>query len=600
MIGPEWNQEKMIIFARWIMVLTVIASLFFFQSDNPEALGDMSSLLKLAIGALLGTIMLTMLFQRLRIDQYHLICWVFDLTIVSLLIKFTGGAFTLSPEGSAAVSANLFVFFMPLLVLSNSVNKPWFLSLGSAIVINGILAYLFTLPAGIQNVPWSMYAIIAIMNFAIGAFFLFSEQWIVVGDTEEALKKQKELDKAYQNLRKEVAQRQKREQELFDKTRKLATVIQVSRILGSSMHLGDLFNVIIEKAREEMNSQMAFVMLVKNNKLEIMQSIGVSDITKELFNTEIAPGQGLLADIVLSTKSFRLNSQDHEDLLSSFTGATEKIRTLLVVPLRAPKDETPLGAVGVANLLVGQEYTEEHEDFLGIFAIEAAMFIKQLKLREDLERSYFELIISLAQAIEAKDPYTRGHVNRVANYAVRLAKALRLPNSEVARVEKAAILHDVGKIATPEHILNKPGRLTDEEFAIMKDHVVESRKLLSEITSSIDEKIKAYVAYHHERWDGFGYPQGLKAEEIPLGAQIIAVADTFDAMTSDRPYRKGFSFEEALTRLIDSAGTQFNPKVLHTFYDLMGYDVNTKKLSSAVLETIEISHSSSLLTAHKD
>lgn len=588
MIGPEWNQEKMIIFVRWIMVVAIIAGLFFYLSGHPDSMGDTSRLVKLGAGALIGTILLTLLFQKFQVRQYHYFCWLFDVAIVTLLVSFTGGAYSVLPKGATGIPTNIFLIFFPLLVLSNSVGKPWYSGLGSATAVNGILAYLFYMANPGAPIPWTLYVLLAVFNFAVGSFFLFTEQWIVVGDTEETKKKEQELDKAYQNLRKEVAQREKREQELYDKTRKLTTVIQVSRLLGSSMHLGDLFDVIIEKAREEMNSQMAFIMLTQNDEMSVVHSIGVSEITKDIFKCRVAPGQGTFSDVIIQSKSFRLNSREHKDMFQTFAGSIEKMRTLLVVPLRAPKDDKPLGVLGVANMLVGENYTEEHEDFLGIFAIEAAMFIKQLKLRQDLERSYFELITTLAQAIEAKDPYTRGHVNRVADYAVRLSKALKLPVSEVDRVEKAAILHDVGKIATPEHILNKPGRLTDEEFAIMKDHVVESRKLLAEITSGIDESVKSYVSFHHERWDGKGYPKGLKGDQIPLGAQIIAVADTFDAMTSDRPYRKGFEAEDALSRLIDAAGTQFNPRVLHTFFELMDFDVKSQKIRPRITETVEM------------
>ncbi|MCD4782544.1 MAG: HD domain-containing protein [Candidatus Eremiobacteraeota bacterium] len=590
MIGPQWNQEKMIIFARWILVVAIFAGMFFFLSEDRQSLGKAGTLLYLGIAAFVCAIFITLLFQHIKIEQYHYIAWVVDVVIVTLLVKFTGGAFFTHSGGVISVPVNFFMFIFPLLVLSNSVGRPWFSGIGSAVIVNVILAYLFAttpLSKGMV-VPWSIYAMFAVFNFALGSFFLFSEKWIVIGDKTETKKREVELEKAYKNLRKEVGQRQKREQELFDKTRKLTTVIQVSRLLGSSLHLMDLFDIIIEKAREEMDSQMAFVMLKKGEELEVVHSIGVSEITKDIFKCRVAPGQGIFADVMLHSKSLCLNNIDHKDIFEDFAGSIERLRTLLVVPLRAPKDDSPLGVLCVANLLKGEEYTEEHKDFLGIFAIEAAMFIKQVKLRHDLEKSYFELITTLAQAIEAKDPYTRGHVNRVADYATRLAKALKLPSGEVTKIEKAAILHDVGKIATPESILNKPGRLTDDEFAIMKDHVVESRKLLSTVTYGIDDKTKDFVAYHHERWDGKGYPKELKGDQIPLGAQIIAVADTFDAMTSDRPYRKGFADEEALKRLVDSAGTQFNPKVLHTFFELMDFDPKTMKIRPRITETVEI------------
>ncbi len=587
MIGPEWNHEKSVVFLRWIFVLAVFASLLFFTMEHPNAIPHSRELLVLGGIALVLTFMLNTLFGKVDLNQYHYLGWAFDFIVIFLLIKYTGGAF-FEPAKTTPPFVNIFLFLFPLLVLNNSIGKNWQSGLGSALLVNIALLYFLLTTQGALKTYWSLFAFLGIFNFALGSLFMFSEQWIVVGDTTELKEREREVEQAYQTLRKEIEIRKRREQELSDKISKLHTITQVSRALGSIYDLPHLFEMIVEKAKEEVNSQMAFIMLEKDSFLEVVHAEGVSEITQDVFKCRVAKGQSVIADVMLKSEPIRISRKENPDIFSDFAGATERLKTMLLVPLKAPKDKKPIGVLGVANLYVGDSYTQEHEDFLAVFAIEAAMFIRQLQLKHDLERSYFELIMALAQAIEAKDPYTRGHVQRVAEYSIRLARALRLPPSEISRIEKAAILHDIGKIATPEHILNKPGRLTDEEFAIMKMHVVESRKMLSEITAGIDEKTKDYVAYHHERWDGKGYPEGLKGDEIPLGAQIIAVADTFDAMTSDRPYRKGFPPEEALRRLINTAGTQFNPHILHTFFDLMNFDKETGKIKSIVTDTIEI------------
>ncbi|CAN0459812.1 unnamed protein product, partial [Phaeothamnion confervicola] len=178
---------------------------------------------------------------------------------------------------------------------------------------------------------------------------------------------------------------------------------------------------------------------------------------------------------------------------------------------------------------------------------------------------------ALAQATEAKAPYTHSHVARVRDYSVKLARSMGLPPEFVRDVDTAAILHDVGKISTPDHILMKPGALTDEEFEIMKQHAANSVKILRDI-SSVSPSIQKMVLHHHERWDGKGYPSAIRGQEIPLGAQIIAVADCYDAMTSDRPYRKGFTPAEALKRMEQGAGTQFNMEVLCYFLALWNYE----------------------------
>ena len=180
----------------------------------------------------------------------------------------------------------------------------------------------------------------------------------------------------------------------------------------------------------------------------------------------------------------------------------------------------------------------------------------------------------MLEALRIKDDYTRWHVKRVADYSKDIAEALGLPPAEVKRIHRAAVLHDIGKIRTPDEILKKPGKLDDEEFKIMRQHSAEGKRILSQLKGGVDKKILDYVGYHHERWDGKGYPEGLKGDDIPAGAQIIAVADTYDALTSDRPYRKGMPQEKALSIMAENSGTQFSPVVLKKFLEMMGYREN--------------------------
>lgn len=187
-----------------------------------------------------------------------------------------------------------------------------------------------------------------------------------------------------------------------------------------------------------------------------------------------------------------------------------------------------------------------------------------MRLYRKLERSYYETILGLAQAIEAKDPYTHGHVSRVEQLSVFLCQAMGVDTATTEIIAKAAILHDVGKISIPDQILLKPGPLTPEEFEVMKTHTINAQPILSNITS-LPPQVTEIVVHHHERYDGSGYPHHLKGRAIPLGAQIISVADSFDAMITDRPYRRGLSFEEALKRLEDCRETQFSPYILDKF-----------------------------------
>jgi putative nucleotidyltransferase with HDIG domain len=169
----------------------------------------------------------------------------------------------------------------------------------------------------------------------------------------------------------------------------------------------------------------------------------------------------------------------------------------------------------------------------------------------------------LASDLEASDPYTHGHSRRVARYASMIASQMGLAESEVAKIRVAAALHDVGKINTPVEILHKPGRLTDEEFAVVKRHPVDGAQMIS--LQVDDEQLESIVRHHHERLDGTGYPSGLVGAEIPLGARIIAVADTFDAVTSERPYRGAKPHKAALDILRAEGGTQLDPNAVRAF-----------------------------------
>jgi len=181
----------------------------------------------------------------------------------------------------------------------------------------------------------------------------------------------------------------------------------------------------------------------------------------------------------------------------------------------------------------------------------------------DIRQSFLDAIETLSLAIEAKDLYTRGHSTRVADYVGTLAKELKWSDDRVERLQYVAVVHDLGKVAVPESILKKPDRLNEEEFQEMKTHAEIGATIMAN-TKYFDEGADI-IRHHHERWDGTGYPARLRGEEIPMGARILAVADSFDAMTSDRPYRKALGFDVALQEILKGAGTQYDPAVVEAF-----------------------------------
>jgi putative nucleotidyltransferase with HDIG domain len=190
--------------------------------------------------------------------------------------------------------------------------------------------------------------------------------------------------------------------------------------------------------------------------------------------------------------------------------------------------------------------------------------IARLKRAAEENRELFlDTIRALAQAIDAKDPYTRGHSERVNRYSVLIARQLGLNDADIADVHVATLMHDVGKIGVHDKILQKPGKLTPDEFEIMKTHTVLGANIMSRIRQM--KRVLPGLRWHHERWQGGGYPDGLVGKQIPLMARIIAVADTFDAITTHRPYQKAMTFPEALELLNRIKGVAFEERIVGAF-----------------------------------
>nr|WP_263324302.1 HD-GYP domain-containing protein [Neobacillus sp. Marseille-Q6967] len=198
------------------------------------------------------------------------------------------------------------------------------------------------------------------------------------------------------------------------------------------------------------------------------------------------------------------------------------------------------------------------------------------KVRED----NIALIKALANALDSRDTYTLHHSENVTRYAVEIAKKMNLSKDMCNAIRIGGLLHDIGKIGIPENILNKPDRLTDDEYSIIKLHPTIGYEMIKRITTFTDNGVLDIVLYHHERYDGTGYPKGLKGDQIPLAARIVAVADTFDAMSSKRVYRKELDLEYTLNEIRRNKGTQFDPKIVDIFFSLFEHEGQLTKEKS--------------------
>jgi response regulator RpfG family c-di-GMP phosphodiesterase len=235
--------------------------------------------------------------------------------------------------------------------------------------------------------------------------------------------------------------------------------------------------------------------------------------------------------------------------------------SLVAVPLRNMRTRL-LGWISVASFTKNKRFDEGQRKLLAIVASRAAAAIENARLYEDLRATFQQTIHGLAKAIDKMDRYTAGHSDRVATYAMYLAVRLRLPPDVVEVVRQSALMHDIGKIGCVMN-LNKPGKLTQDEYEIFKKHPGFGKDILDPIRFL--HPLIPGVHLHHERWDGRGYPLGLKGNDVPLIARIIAVADTYDAMTSDRAYRRSLPHEVAVTEIERCSGSQFDPEVSDAF-----------------------------------
>ncbi len=258
-------------------------------------------------------------------------------------------------------------------------------------------------------------------------------------------------------------------------------------------------------------------------------------------------------------------------------------KELYILLLTGHKDLAP--PLETIKRLDIQGYCEKSDKFdqilllveSGIKAVSQMNLIKDIneelkETNEKLEQAYMESIETLRYTVEAKDPYTRGHSDRVAEYSVLIGKYLGLSEEDLRTLRIGGLFHDIGKIGIPDSILLKPGKLTDDEYSEIKNHPAIGTHILSNAT--IFKDILPIVKHHHERYDGFGYPGKLKGENIPYFARIAALADTFDAMTSKRSYRDSLPLDVVIAEIEKNKGTQFDPKLADVFLDILNNHYN--------------------------
>ncbi|MBD3380465.1 MAG: HD domain-containing protein [Candidatus Omnitrophica bacterium] len=338
----------------------------------------------------------------------------------------------------------------------------------------------------------------------------------------------------------------------------------------------DCFNLIDSKGVEGMKIPVGFIRLTFTNPLVKLFNERRNFTISE---TGAVSYKGLLDSLTRNEKV--AGNTGLSELVKLSIKQMELLKATLCVPIYYKKDL--LGVFVLGKKLSNMSFCRQEISFFGTLANDVAMAISNANLIQDLQEKIYEVhelyerehrifintSISLAAAIDARDPYTHGHTERVTQYALSISEELDdLPEAQAylnfrETLHIAGLLHDVGKIGVPDSILNKEDQLTSEEYERIKEHSLTGAAILypiSELKGVCNE-----VRAHHERYDGEGYPDGLKADEIPFVARIIAVADTFDAVTSDRPYRRKKPAETAVRIIEENSGTQFDPVVVSAF-----------------------------------
>jgi putative nucleotidyltransferase with HDIG domain len=334
-------------------------------------------------------------------------------------------------------------------------------------------------------------------------------------------------------------------------------LFEISKVLVSEFDLAGLFRIITEVIVQEFQADRLSLMLIDEAGEELMIR-ACHGLPPELASqARRRAGEGVSGLVVKHGKPFIISNGHHPDpeVMQALNRENMPVSSMSVPLMGRNK------VIGVLNISKYKQpsFTTSDLQIASILASQVVSALENARLYDNLRDSYVRTVQALVAAVEAKDPYTRWHSTNVAKYAVAIARDMGMSPSRLEEIHIASILHDVGKIGISERIISKPDRLSHDEFEVMKDHPAHGVRILDPIGFSV--VIIDAIFQHHERYDGKGYPQGLRGDSISLPARILSVADTIDAMLSERPYRGIISGEEVLKELERESGGQFDPSI---------------------------------------
>lgn len=368
----------------------------------------------------------------------------------------------------------------------------------------------------------------------------------------------------------DITERKQAEARNQQQMRRLAALSQIDAAITSNLSLNRTIEILLEQSIRQLEIDAAAILLFKPSTQTLEFYAGQGFKTEMIKTTRIRLGQNFAGRVALEQHTIRSTDEDI-DFLASKTFIVEGFRTYFGVPLLAKGQIKGVLEVFHRSPLPP---SEGWLSFLETVAGQAAIAIDNAELVENLERSNLELRLAYnttlegwAKALELRDFETQGHSNRVTKLTIQLASDVGIPSPDLVHVQRGALLHDIGKMAISDSILLKPGPLTDDEWKIMRQHPVYAYEMLHPIKFLRPALDIPY--YHHEKWDGSGYPHGLKGEAIPLAARVFAIIDVWDALSSDRPYRLAWPETKIYEHIRSQVGKHFDPRVAEAFFSII-------------------------------
>ncbi|PIY48541.1 MAG: phosphohydrolase [Armatimonadetes bacterium CG_4_10_14_3_um_filter_66_18] len=344
-------------------------------------------------------------------------------------------------------------------------------------------------------------------------------------------------------------------------------LIDVSRAMNSTLHLERVFDLAIATLVEMFAAERGFLIIL-DAEGELAFKVAIHAAGGDIDDATSQISHSLVEEVVRTTNPVLLqNALEDERFRAKSSVLALELRSAMCVPLIGRRGVQ--GAIYIDNRIAAGRFSQADLELLSLFANQAAIAIENSRLYQATQDMFLNMTLALADAIEQRDQYTGEHVLRVVRYSVMIGGALGLAKAEGDALRLSAILHDIGKIGVADSILRKPGRLSEEEFSTIRGHPTIGGRILDHMGQQLADVIPG-VRHHHERIDGHGYPDGLHGDQIPQSARIIAVADAFDAMTTDRPYRPGLPVEAALQEIRINLDAQFDRDIGDAFLAAYG------------------------------